>query len=734
MPCFQKMLECVAQALAEKGRAALTGAASFADVLPDIARTTFLYSAEALNDIEQRRAFQEALNSPAEKTREIVRTIGGTLPILQSAPFRPQVMSYLELLPLCIRRTLHRPSDPEGDSIPEKLQITRPEDWLLYLPPQLLTLELGEVVAGVDNWELNDLVGMGRGTEVWQGWDDSLPEMSPTLLKFPVDPQLQEALLNRLDIFEFLLSIEPFTGMVPIRGVYYESTPPCIETEFVPGYDVGGMIRDWAWRYDRPRPDYAIRLIRRLAEIVGGLHRHDPVIVHRDLKPTNVLIHPTGQGRFTVWVSDIGWGQISAEHTLAHAHATPKRGDIVRQTMRGGNTSIYASPQMRKGEPPDPRDDVYSLGMIWYQLLERDATALPPIGTDWAYRYREHGLTDNQVRLLSSCLSPKASSRPADGVALMERINSMSTPEPETQVEARSFVLKGSTSYKPLVPMASSKQRTESVLGDDDGRSLGMNGLPHMLRNSVGMNLVLIPPGTFRMGSPEEEPGHQPHEGPVHTVTITLPFYMSMTPVTQAQYEQVMGKNPSHFNRWHAGGPDHPVEQVKWDEALTLCTRLSSRPEERELGFIYRLPTEAEWEYVCRAGTTTAFAFGAMLIGQQARYMGSDSSQFQRVGGAGGKTAPVGSYMGNPFGLLDMHGNVLEWCADWYAANYYENSPITDPPGPRHGKMKVVRGGSWSQFPSECRSATRMGQPPDKATNTIGFRVVLMLPDPSRVG
>ncbi len=170
--------------------------------------------------------------------------------------------------------------------------------------------------------------------------------------------------------------------------------------------------------------------------------------------------------------------------------------------------------------------------------------------------------------------------------------------------------------------------------------------------NSIGMKLALIPAGTFLMGSPDSELGRCPDEGPQHEVTISRPFYLSIHPVTQREYQTVMGVNPACFMaNLFKRNPGHPVEQVSWDEAVDFCQRLSSLAAEKHAGRVYRLPTEAEWEYACRAGTTTPFHFGTSLFSIQANI------DYNR-----NRTTKVGSYPPNAWGLYDMHGNVWEWC------------------------------------------------------------------------
>jgi formylglycine-generating enzyme required for sulfatase activity len=245
-----------------------------------------------------------------------------------------------------------------------------------------------------------------------------------------------------------------------------------------------------------------------------------------------------------------------------------------------------------------------------------------------------------------------------------------------------------------------------------------------LLTNAPGIKLALIPAGTFLMGSPDEEPGHRGNEAPPHEVALTSSFYLAIHPVTQGQYEKVMGSNPAHFGRANGGGPEHPAESVSWDDAVAFCQRLSALPAERQAGRTYRLPTEAEWEYACRAGTTTPFCFGAALSAAQANFDGD----FPYGGGDKGRspqqTTAVGAYPANHFGLHDVHGNVWEWCADWYNDAYYRQSPRRDPPGPAAGQFRVVRGGCWRNHAATCRAAYRNGLVPHNRDMYTGFRVV----------
>jgi len=247
------------------------------------------------------------------------------------------------------------------------------------------------------------------------------------------------------------------------------------------------------------------------------------------------------------------------------------------------------------------------------------------------------------------------------------------------------------------------------------------------LGNNVQMRLVLIPAGKFMMGSPAAEAGRGGDEGPQHEVTISKPFYMGVFEVTQEQYEQVMGNNPSSFK-----GAKNPVEAVFWDDAVEFCRKLSARTGKKVM-----LATEAQWEYACRAGTTTAFNTGDALKPWQANavFPSSKPGVLDRIMAWVGKffprkaktmkTTPAGSFSPNGFGLYDMHGNVWEWCSDWYADSY-ANAKNQDPAGPDSGSQRVYRGGSWYINPQNCRSAYRSWSYPGSVRFDNGFRVVVL--------
>ena len=235
------------------------------------------------------------------------------------------------------------------------------------------------------------------------------------------------------------------------------------------------------------------------------------------------------------------------------------------------------------------------------------------------------------------------------------------------------------------------------------------------IENSIGMVLVPIPAGEFLMGSPETEPGRQDNSELQHQVTLTKPFLLGVHEVTQGQWQAVMDTTPWKGKQYVKEGDDYPATYVSWNDAVEFCRQLSEKE-----GLEYRLPTESEWEYACRAGTTTGYSFGddASQLGEYAWYREKkDRRSWPQYAHTVGQKKP------NPWGLYDMHGNVWEWCSDWHGD--YPSESVTDPAGPSSGSSRVIRGGAWFSSAEQCRSAFRLRESPSIVGNSLGFRVAL---------
>ena len=243
----------------------------------------------------------------------------------------------------------------------------------------------------------------------------------------------------------------------------------------------------------------------------------------------------------------------------------------------------------------------------------------------------------------------------------------------------------------------------------------GVNCKTIILPGGAKMEMIYCPPGEFMMGSSATEEGRDDDETQ-HRVMLTKGFWLGKFPVTQWQWQSVMGGNPSKFT----GDDVLPVECVSWNDCKRFIEKVKS-PVKQQLGGDARFPTEAEWEYACRAGTTTAYFWGNALNGDRANCEGREPCGTKTKGPYLKKTTPVGRYAPNPWGFHDMHGNVFEWCNDW--AGYYPTGSVTDPIGPATGDRRVLRGGSWFDDARLCRSACRYWYFPSDRFNYCGFRL-----------
>ncbi|WP_020469450.1 bifunctional serine/threonine-protein kinase/formylglycine-generating enzyme family protein [Zavarzinella formosa] len=684
------------------GKAALNvaGGGFMGDVLvgalPAIAQNAWEGWRADRNEKQQHEEVQAIVRMAAAEIRDEVRKV-----IQEIAPDRPleiqlELEQYLTQIPISLRQSLKSPADPTGRNPPADFVIDGPDVLLSVLPSRLPKFKPGDrPLAGID-WELVELLGCGGFGEVWKAKNPFFDGVPPVALKFCIDPSSKDRLLrHEAAVLNQVMRNGKHAGIVTLLHTYLSADPPCLEYEYVEGGDLTTIISHWTRSPgSKDRTSRATRLVLELAKTVGFAHRLSPPVVHRDLKPANILVNRAADGAEQLRIADFGIGGLAAGNMIAKSRAGTSTGDFLVTAMRGSHTPLYASPQQMRGSAPDPRDDVHALGVIWYQMLACNITAGRPSGTRWTNRMVDLGLSRDLIDLLGSCLEEDPNDRPADAAELADRLEKL-LEEP-----------------KP-VPILKSAPKVEVV-----------KVLSERLSNTVGMSFTLIPVGKFLMGSPDDEDTRTDDEGPRHRVTITKPFHFGIYPVTQAEYERVMGENPSAFGKRQGGGPSHPVEQVSWEDAMEFCRRLSALPREVAAGRQYRLPTEAEWEYACRAGTLSAFSYGDRLSFTMAHFDGRRPYGGCRPGTTVELTAKVGQFEANPWGLFDMHGNVWEWCSDWYGETSYPNRDSEDPTGPSKGEQKALRGGSWNNSGHLCRSAKRNKYRSQFKSETIGFRVI----------
>ena len=485
-------------------------------------------------------------------------------------------------------------------------------------------------------------------------------------------------------------------GIVKVHDLVVDGGNLALVMEFVDGQSLGEQIGEAVG----PIPwDKAWPLFQKLLEAVE--YAHEQGVVHRDIKPENVLVAANGRPL----VIDFGIAKdLDASRT---------------RTGTGMGTVEYMAPeQYTNAKTVDRRADIYSLGMMLYEML---AGRLPWDTDAPQFRILEQkankelmspsafckDIPSEIVAALSPAFSADPTTRPATARNFADALVEASTKTAARVREAR------------LLAAREEEARRAAALASQEAREAEQRKEKESREHHGELR---VEPGTFQMGSPEEDGGRY-RDGTLHEVQITHPFGLSMYPVTQALYEAVTGKNPSHFKGWM-----HPVERVSWHDAVCFCNRLSEseglQPAYRISGTRvawdrsthgYRLPTEAEWEYAARAGEQHLYA-GSDEVDDVAWYSSN----------SGGRTHEVGGKQANTWGLRDMSGNVWEWVWDRYGE--HPSGTVADPVGPSTGFDRVLRGGSWSNLPRNARVADRYRLDPDYRNSNLGFRLARSLP------
>ncbi|HEY7313356.1 MAG TPA: bifunctional serine/threonine-protein kinase/formylglycine-generating enzyme family protein [Gemmataceae bacterium] len=533
--------------------------------------------------------------------------------------------------------------------------------------------------------------------------------------------------------------------------------------EYVEGIDLSRLVK----QSGRLAMAQACEYVRQTA--VGLQHLHNIGMVHRDIKPANLMRAAPGG---TIKILDLGLARLLDEESSERTVLKLTRLGVVMGTL-----DYLAPEQALNSHRADIRSDLYSLGCTFYFLL----TGRVPFPVE-----------EPMAKLLAhSCDKPDPVEQvrpdvPANVAAIVrklmgrhpedryqtpaELVQALATPTPSptaiaTPPPAQPVApLAAPAVAPPLAVPVAQRRRTRSARrgkiwlaaaavilaplligllvhflrgdkppapagGPVDSRRRAADG--SKITNSLKMELIRINPGKFFMGAPTKEPTHRPDETPEREVTITRPFYLGANLVTVGNFNEFVEKtdykteaeqdNDTRPGRyWRKPGwpqtDKHPVACLSWNDAQAFCEWLTKK-EKRT----YRLPTEAEWEYACRAESNAAYSFG------------SDPKKLDDYawhrGNSGGRAHPVGERRPNRWGLHDMHGNLLQWCGDYYDARFYQKIVLEDPQGPARGWQRVLRGGFWDSFPRDCRSARRFTAAADRHGNDSGFRVVLVLPE-----
>jgi formylglycine-generating enzyme required for sulfatase activity/tRNA A-37 threonylcarbamoyl transferase component Bud32 len=533
------------------------------------------------------------------------------------------------------------------------------------------------------------------------------------------DPDYQKYLNRFIKEGQIVAKIchDPHPHIVRVTDLFEEAGIHCLVMDYVPGESL--------WKYVQNQgalsEAQAVRYIRQIGDALRVVHQAG--LVHRDVTPLNIMVRSPEKAVLIDF--GIAKGLIPTTSTT---------------TDKAGNRGFAPYEQMVRGSRKITVD-VYTLAASLYYAVTGqrpmdsfsrkldDAELIPP-------QQLISGLSDATNQAILSGMALEAKNRPQS----IEAWLALLTFEPPIILSVTSPSVESSATVQPAktaktLPVSAfdfqvvTVEVKPGVWGKE--RKLTLNRRPHQAYHyietlgDVPLEMVAIPGGTFQMGSPETEDERDNNESPQHWVTIK-PFFLGKYPITQAQYQAVahlpkvereLDPDPSYFK-----GKNRPVEQVSWFDCMEFCARLS-----QYTGWNYRLPSEAEWEYACRAGTTTPFHFGETITPDLANYDGNSTYGAGAKGKYREETTPVGSFqVANAFGLYDMHGNVWEWCLDqWHDS--YEGAPsdgqawiIND----NDNHFRLLRGGSWSNNPVYCRCANRNRFQPDYGNNHFGFRVV----------
>ncbi|HYT94236.1 MAG TPA: Ig-like domain repeat protein, partial [Gemmataceae bacterium] len=394
-------------------------------------------------DEQQRRAELQALaQAPIAEVNAQVAEVVEEVAADQAESVRQTITNYLTLMPPAIHRSLRRPGDPSGKTVPPQLPLGGPGDLIPLLPPRLPRFKPGDPpIANVD-WELVELLGAGGFGEVWKARNPYFNGVPPVALKFCLDTKVAGTLRHEAAVLNRVMQQGKHPGIVPLLRTYLGADPPCLEYEFVGGGDLAGLIRNSGARGWPIRQ--AALVVQELAAVVAIAHHLSPAIVHRDLKPANILVQRTSDGKLLFRVADFGIGGIVAKQAIEEATRAGTTGSAMLATaLHGSYTPLYASPQQTYGGPPDPRDDVYALGVIWYQLLLGNLSVGKPGGGKWRMKLAERGLTPQMADLLESCFEDDPADRPADAAILAEKLTKLLTVANAAVVSSRNPAVAG---------------------------------------------------------------------------------------------------------------------------------------------------------------------------------------------------------------------------------------------------------------------------------------------------
>ncbi len=676
-----------------------------------------------------RQALAEAAAMPQVEFDKKVEQVIDVELADKPAEYRKAVTGYVKLIPGRIRASFSRPEDPTGTTVPARWTVNGPEDIVPLLPPRPPMFREGDSPPEASRWILTERLGIGGFGEVWKARSKTM-QNSYSAFKFCLDPVSQQRILeNELENIELVKNeLVDHPNIVKLIDANVEGDAPWLQYEYIPGGDLGQLVGTWPKALNL-RASLAVTNITILADTLGHCHNGlSRRVIHRDMKPANVLVGRNG----TLKITDFGISDTQARQALDEArmaNATGVASCTTPSLVRWANTPMYASPQQRKGEDPRPADDVHALGVMLYQMLLRDLNQ--ELGVDMWKDLEEQHVCPELLDLLSKSVASRVDRRFQSATELAEalaRLPKKLVVEPvvvsaadqeirlyeEIDRRVADAKSKNDTARKHLAnrEWAAAVKTLETVfhpvLRDED---LYIRAVQHRdgkrFLNGAGMEFALVPSGTFWMGGGDGQCG-------LAAVTIDRDFYIGVYPVTQEEWQTAMGANPSHFQSGGAGAAQlsgvsdaelkrFPVETVSWNDCQVFIKKLNE--SQKEKGWMYRLPREAEWEYACRAAATTQALCGwNFYLRSPTNTLSAQQANFKDSGL--GRTCKVGMYEPNAIGIFDMHGNVWEWCEDAY-----------------DGSTRVIRGGSWSLTAEYCRAACRGRRSPASANHDLGLRL-----------
>ncbi len=646
----------------------------------------------------------------------------------------------------------------------------REQFYLGLIPRRRPRYRVGNEVPYKLGWIMEELLGIGGFGEVWKIREEETNMLQA--IKLCLEPSYQELWKHEARTITKLKGIGHHANIVEVLDLQLKKDPYWIMLEYIEG----GTLESYLRSFGGPIPlERALQLFEQICQGMADAHKLG--IVHRDLKPGNILLSKEGIAKIT----DFGIGKIIAHETCKES--SQKQANTL--TLRGYGTLRYMSPEQQQLFDPDTSDDVYSLAMVLYDMLVgnsresgqmyksvlRKLSKKPSLelidimerclGEIREYRISHAGVLLEEIQRINGGGISKNSTQ----IEKFEQVNKnpKSAEQDKKLVEAETEIAKQKAEIeriqKELTQLTEqkkaelarqkeielveqkkaelAKQKEElAQLAEQKKAELAKqkkelaeltqtktkssipgltflskktytcggitNTVEEYRHDQTGMEFALIPGGSFDMGSNESN-----NEKPVHKVTLS-PYLISKTEVTQDVWQKIMGNNPSNFKE----GDNYPVEYVSWNDCQEFCKKTG-----------LQLPTEAQWENACRAGTTTKWYFGdnEKELGEYAWYEKNSGGGLFSIG----RTHPVAQKKPNAFGLYDMMGNVWEWCEDWYGT--YSSSAATDPVGPNTGSGRVGRGGSWFNTADYCRASYRFRCAPSCRYNDLGFRVVVFL-------